>query len=128
MYLVQLHSSGFFFFPPHLTFLMLPANSCHHQCATYAHTSVLLILPTFLFVLLALESFSLILSLIYYITFCKNSFLLPRCMSSLIVNEGYAVADGNSLLLSFHYLVHLHVVTVKTRVTLVQAVHGVSAG
>jgi len=49
-------------------------------------------------------------------------------MSSLIVNEGYAVADGNSLLLSFHYLVHLHVVTVKTRVTLVQAVHGVSAG
>jgi hypothetical protein len=49
-------------------------------------------------------------------------------VKGLIVNEGYAVADGNSLLLSFHYLVHLHVVTVKTRVTLVQAVHGVSAG
>jgi hypothetical protein len=51
-----------------------------------------------------------------------------KCVSSVSITEGYDVADGNSLLLSFHYLVHLHVVTVKIRVTLVQAVHGISAG
>jgi THO complex subunit 5 len=46
----------------------------------------------------------------------------------LTVDITIKLKDGNSLLLSFHYLVHLHVVTVKTRVTLIQAVHGVSAG
>ena len=57
---------------------MLPEN-CHRQCATYAHTSVLLILLTFLFMLLALESYSLILSLIYCITFCTQ-FIFAACM------------------------------------------------
>ncbi|PNF43385.1 THO complex subunit 5-like protein [Cryptotermes secundus] len=46
----------------------------------------------------------------------------------LTVDITIKLQDGNSLLLSFHYLVHLHVVTVKTRITLVQAVHGISAG
>ncbi|XP_069688990.1 THO complex subunit 5 homolog isoform X2 [Periplaneta americana] len=46
----------------------------------------------------------------------------------LTVDITIKLQDGNSMLLSFHYLVHLHVVTVKTRVTLVQAVHGTSAG
>lgn len=49
-------------------------------------------------------------------------------MNSVSSVEGYDVTDGNSLLLSFNYLVHLHVVTVKIRVTLAQAVHGISAG
>ncbi|PSN46673.1 THO complex subunit 5 [Blattella germanica] len=46
----------------------------------------------------------------------------------LTVEITIKLPDNNCLLLNFYYLVHLHVVTVKTRVILTQAVHGISAG
>ncbi|KAJ9596915.1 hypothetical protein L9F63_012040 [Diploptera punctata] len=46
----------------------------------------------------------------------------------LTVEITIKLRDNNCIVLSFYYLVHLHIVTVKTRVILTQAVHGISAG
>ncbi|XP_068085628.1 THO complex subunit 5 homolog [Anabrus simplex] len=55
----------------------------------------------------------------------KKKLLMKHPLTVEIVIK---LKDGNSLCMSFHYLVNLHVVTVKTHVSLVQNVHGVSAG